>query len=62
MKSDRKETKVFNKPVDIKFKTKSGKVIAFKAIETSLKSGKDNRSPTTRQNANKKKNHPRKKS
>ncbi|MGC2596213.1 MAG: hypothetical protein WA347_08025 [Rhabdochlamydiaceae bacterium] len=61
MKTDRKETKVFNKPVDIKFKTKSGKVIAFKAIETSLKSDKDRLSPT-RQSANKKKTSRRKKS
>jgi hypothetical protein len=55
MKTDRKETKV------IKFKTKSGKVIAFKAIETSLKSDKDRLSPT-RQSANKKKTSRRKKS
>ena len=37
MKRNKKKPVVINKTINIKFKTKSGKTIAFKAIKTSLK-------------------------
>jgi hypothetical protein len=51
MKNNKKETKVLNKTIDVKFKTKSGDTIAFKAIKTSLKPSKDKKSNRTHHDA-----------
>lgn len=52
--TSKKVTKtVISKPVDIKFKTKSGKLVAFKAFETSLETNKTPRR-TSKQSRRKK--------
>ncbi len=55
--TSKKVTKtVISKPVDIKFKTKSGKFVAFKAFETSLETNKSSHPPrrTSKQSRRKK--------